>query len=225
MDKKKEKNEREVKSPGVGEEKGKKFSDLMQNEYKDEFQKKFDREFAKRFKKMRETEEALVSIKKSLAPLIEYYGISDIESLVTLILKDLKKEVLAPSKNNYEGETFEKMYEKWMDEARKTSEIYPECKFSKEFEKPDFVKGLNAGIPMTSLYRALNFDEISKGISEHASKAALENIRAGKGRINEAGIENSPSVRAKKSAGALTDKEIDEILKKVKNGEKITFAE
>ncbi len=224
MENKKEKNERDVKSPGA-EDREKKFSELVQNEYREQFQKKFDREFAKRFKKMRETEEALISLKKSLSPLMEYYGISDIESLVALILKDLRKEKADLSEKINEGEAFRKMYEKWMGEAEETSKIYPEFKFSKEFENPAFVKGLNAGIPMTSLYRALNFDEISKGISETASKAAIENIRAGKGRVSEVGIENSPSVRAKKNAGALTGKEIDEILKKVKNGEKISFAQ
>lgn len=217
----------EAYTSGKGaEDKNKLFSELIQNEYKDEFNKIFNKQFGKRFKKMKETEEDLELIKQQLSPLMSYYGTDDIKTLVALILKDLQKEVFTPGINEVKKDkAIPEMYEKWMVEALETSKIYPEFQFAKEIENPEFVKGLRAGIPMTSLYRAMHFDEISKGISETAAKAAVENIRAGKGRINELGIENLGSVRARKKAEALTDSEIEEILEKVKKGEKISFAQ
>ncbi len=215
-----EKIERNIVSSGMSE-KDREFSNLIQNEYREEFQKLFDSRFGKRFKRMKETEEELSKIKSQIKPLMEYYKTGDAEVLVSLILKDLEKKVFSREEEKKE----EMPLEKWIEEAFETSKIYPEFEFTEELKNPAFIKGLKAGIPMTSIYRALHFDDISKGISETAMKAALENIRAGKGRTNELGMENLGSVRAKKKADTLTEKEIEEILKKVKKGERVSFAE
>ncbi|MDO5478120.1 MAG: hypothetical protein Q4G23_03045 [Clostridia bacterium] len=202
------------------EERDSAFSKLIQNEYKEQFQDRFNREFGRRYKGMKETEEELSLLKEALKPLMERYDEKDTVSLVKRILEEMgekaKKSVNDPA-------ALKKQYDEWLKEAEAIKKEYPDFDFRKEFENPEFRAGLKSGVPMTSLYRAMHFDELSKSISDNAAKAAIDNVRSGNGRIKEVGSENSASVKSKKNVNDLTDAEIEEFLERVRKGEKITF--
>ena len=163
---------------------------------------------------MKETEEELEGIKGAVKPLLDMYDAKDVASLVNSILKE---------KSTKEDKFTENQYMGWTNEALKTAEKYPGFDFERECENPVFRSGLRSGIPMEHLYCGIHFDELSKIISEAAAKAAIDNIRAGHGRINELGSEKTHSVKAKKDVGSLTDNEIEEFLDKIRRGEKISF--
>ena len=202
------------------EERDSAFSELIKNDYKEQFQDRFNREFGRRFKGMKETEEELAMLKEALLPLMERYDEKDTVALVKRVLEDIGK---ADKKKEADPEKLKKQYSKWLEEAEKTKEFYPDFDFRKEFENPEFRAGLKSGIPMTSLYRAIHFDELSKSISDKASKATIENIRSGNGRIREAGSEASVPVKSHKKVEDLTGTEIDDFLERIRRGEKITF--
>ncbi|MBR6720430.1 MAG: hypothetical protein IKL74_05915 [Clostridia bacterium] len=202
------------------EERDDAFSKLIKNDYKEQFQDRFNREFGRRYKGMKETEEELIALKEALRPLMEHYNEKDTVSLVKRILDESKNK---EKSSKGDAALIKKQYDKWLSEAKETKKKYPSFDFKKEFNNSEFRAGLKSGIPMTSLYRAMHFDELSKSISDKASKATLENIRSGNGRIKEAGNERSASVKTKKSVESLTGDEIEEILERVRRGEKITF--
>ncbi len=197
-------------------EKDDNFLEMIHGDYKEQFQKFFNREFGRRFKEMKTTEEELSYLKNAVKPLQELYKEDDIALVVDSILNE-KNDALSgmdERKNQYDG---------WMKEANETAGKYPGFDLAKELENPEFRAGLMSGIPMENLYRGIHFDELAKIISEATAKATVENIRAGHGRINEVGSETSPSVKAKKDVGSLTDSEIEEFLGKIRRGEKISF--
>lgn len=202
------------------EERDSAFSELIKNDYKEQFQDRFNREFGRRYKGMKKTEEELALLKEALLPLMEKYNEKDTVSLVKRILKDIES---GEKKKEADPEKLKRQYAEWLKEAEETKEHYPEFDFRKEFENPEFRAGLKSGIPMTSLYRAMHFDELSKSISDKASKATIENIRSGNGRIREAGSETSAPVKPRKKVEDLTGDEIDNFLERIKRGEKITF--
>ncbi|MBQ2942626.1 MAG: hypothetical protein IJD97_10395 [Clostridia bacterium] len=204
------------------EERDRAFLRLIKNDYKEQFQDKFNQEFGRRFKEMKKNEEELLTLKEALKPLMEHYNEKNPVALVKRLLEDTERK---NEKARKDSDMVKRQYGKWLSEAEKIREIYPDFDLRKEFENPDFRAGLKSGVPMTSLYRAMHFDELSKSISDNATKAALDNIRSGNGRIKEAGSENSASVKSKKKVEDLTDDEIEAILERVRRGEKITFAE
>ena len=200
------------------DERNKAFYRLIQAEYKEEFKDLFNREFGRRFRQMKETEEELAEIKACINPLVERFRVSDIKDLAELIMKKTEENKMVN-----DAEFLRRQYDAWSKEAEDTMGEYPDFDFKKEFENPEFRAGLRAGISMTSLYRALHFDEISRAASNAAVNAAMDSIRAGSGRIHEVGSENSCSVKARKRVEDLTDAELDEFLERIRRGEKITF--
>ena len=197
------------------------FENLIRD-YKEQFQDRFNREFARRFRNMKEQEEELMAIRRALRPVLEFYGTDNVNEAVNRFLND-NETVTRRKAEEYPVDAGR--YSGWMAEASETAKKYPGFDFAKEWETPHFRAGMNSGIPMEALYRGLHFDELSKAIAEAASKATVENIRSGNGRINEVGSEGSASVRAKKKVNELTDTEIDEYLERIRRGERISFSE
>ena len=208
--------EEALKRDASDAEKDEEFFEMIRGEYKKPFQNLFNREFGRRFKEMKENKEELDYIKKSLVPLYELYKEEDVAKIVERILDEKSTDASKSEKSDVR-------YDGWMNEAMETAGKYPGFDLTKELENPEFRAGLMSGIPMEKLYRGIHFDELAKFISQAAAKATVENIRAGHGRISEVGSEASPSVKAKKDVASLTDGEIEEFLKKIKRGEKITF--
>ncbi len=196
------------------------FSRLIKGEYKEQFQDRFNREFGRRFKEMKRTEEELMVLKEALMPLMERFNEKDTLSLVRRLIYEMEEK---DENKEREKEFVKNQYDRWNEEATEMSDRYPGFDLRAELKNPEFRTGLKSGLPMASLYRGLHFDELSKGETDAAVKAAVANIRSGNGRVRETGSENSASVKTKKSVEDLTGEEIDEILERVRRGEKISF--
>lgn len=196
------------------------FAQLIKGMYKEQFQDRFNREFKRRFKNMKETEEELNMIKENLAPLMEYFGEKDVVTLIGLLLEYIKNK---ENENCRKKEYVSNQYADWENEAKELNTKYPGFDIHNELKNPEFSAGLRAGIPMSYLYRGMHFDELSEGISEAAVRAAIENIRSGNGRIKESGSENSVPVKKTKRVEDLTGEEIENIIDRVRRGEKISF--
>lgn len=196
------------------------FSKLIHGEYREQFQNKFDKEFSRRFKNMKKTEEELERLKEALLPLTERYGEKDVTALVKRLVSSTKE---IEDKKGRLDEYVKNQYAAWDKEATELAKEYPGFDIKTELKAPHFCAGLKSGIPMSYLYRGMHFDELSKDISDAAAKAAVENIRSGYGRIKEAGSENSAPVKKRKKVEDLTGEEIENIIDRVRRGEKISF--
>ena len=120
-------------------------------------------------------------------------------------------------------EAIKRTVEGWEKEAEEVKKLHPEFDFKEASNNPDFQRGLRFGMPMLTLYRSLNFDSISKSIEETARKAAIESVKQGNGRPSEVGADSTKAVSADMDVNSLTGEDIDEILERVRKGEKISF--
>lgn len=96
----------------------------------------------------------------------------------------------------------------------------PDFDMKAEMQNPQFVEHIwRMGLPVEDAYFLVHRDEI---ISD-AVNSALERISMRRSRIAENGAgKNSPAV-VKKNPKEMSDKEIDDIIERVQNGEKISF--
>ena len=118
-------------------------------------------------------------------------------------------------------------YNDWLRQADEMSKIYPNFDLAKELENEDFRNDLiNSGKSLQKVYESAHLEEILAGaIQTTANKtreATINNIRARGMRPPENGTRRG-SVKVKKDVNELTDKDIDDIMRRVKKGEKVTF--
>lgn len=105
-------------------------------------------------------------------------------------------------------------------EAAEMMKKYPDFQVKDEMENPVFVEYVFAnGLSMEEAYVLTHFDKIA----EEIRSKALEEMSANRERIVENGAAKNRPARANKSPKDLSDDEVDEIIERVRKGEKVTF--
>ncbi len=108
-------------------------------------------------------------------------------------------------------------------EEAKVQELYPSFDLRTEFKNPEFQRLLKSGIPMLNAYRSLHIEDIVASEVAKAMKATNAAIEANMGRPSEVGADGSKTVKSERDVNSLTDEEIDDIMKRVMRGERISF--
>lgn len=118
-------------------------------------------------------------------------------------------------------------YDGWVAQAEELKALYPNFDLVTEVQNPDFVADLKAGKSVRKAYEAAHLDEILSGAVQataaNVSKAVTDRIAARGMRPAENGTKSRPGVVVKDDVNSLTDKDIDQILRQVKAGKKISF--
>ena len=118
-------------------------------------------------------------------------------------------------------------YDGWVSQAEELKSIYPNFDLAAEVNNPDFVADLKAGKSVRKAYEAAHLDEILSGAVQataaNVRKAVTDSIAARGMRPAENGTKSRPGVVVKDDVHSLTDKDIDQILRQVKAGKKISF--
>lgn len=96
----------------------------------------------------------------------------------------------------------------------------PSFDMKAEMENPDFVNYVwKNGLSIEDAYFLVHRDEIiEKGVN-----SAMERIAAKRNRISENGAGKNSPASVRKNPKDMSDKEIDSIIERVRNGEKISF--
>lgn len=96
----------------------------------------------------------------------------------------------------------------------------PSFDMKAEMENPDFVNYVwKNGLSIEDAYFLAHRDEII----ENGVKSAMERIAAKRNRISENGAGKNSPASVRKNPKDMSDKEIDSIIERVRNGEKISF--
>lgn len=114
---------------------------------------------------------------------------------------------------------------KWNAEAEEVKKEYPDFELSSEVKNNSFLTALRMGVSLKDAYRIVHPDIYKEQIAKSERKAALEAQRAKSARPTELGAGSSAPTREVPDVSNLTDKEIDEICRRVMRGEKITFSQ
>ncbi len=123
----------------------------------------------------------------------------------------------------------EEIYANWIDEGGKFAERYGlnNFDFAAECENPDFTNLLRAGISVESAYKAVHFDDMVGGAMAKTAEEVRGNlarsIQSRASRPAENGLVSSNTSTMKTDVNKLTNADIDEVLKRVRAGEIISF--
>lgn len=155
-------------------------------------------------------------------------------------LEDYKKFLSLKAENRRKTEYIEKMerekeaaartrahdeqISKWNSEAEEVKKEYPDFDLSEEVKSNSFLTALRMGVGIKDAYRIVHPDIYKEQIAKSERKAALEAQRAKSARPTELGAGSSAPTREVPDVSNLTDKEMEEICRRVMRGEKITFS-
>lgn len=122
---------------------------------------------------------------------------------------------------------FDAKFKGWMDEAKEVSKLYPSLDLKKEFENDEFFKLLNSGIGVKAAYQAVHFDDIMSAGMQHAARVAEQKVTnkviANGARPAENGNSSQAASQIKSDVSQLSKADIDEIMRRVRRGENISF--
>ena len=114
---------------------------------------------------------------------------------------------------------------KWAQEAQALKEKYPDFDLRYELENtPGFIQALDAGAPMEILYTGAHYAELTAATAKQTEQKLVSNIRAKGQRPSENGTASQGAAFTVKSdPSKLTLKDYEEIQRRVRNGEVISF--
>ena len=119
----------------------------------------------------------------------------------------------------------QRMFAKWDQEASALKQFYPSFNLQQEMQNPDFQRLLGSGIDMRTIYEVLHQDEILSGAmkytAETVAKKQVDAIRSNQSRPQEAAAQRGSAFEFSKDVSKMSDAEILEYGRKVKNGELI----
>lgn len=121
----------------------------------------------------------------------------------------------------------QRMYQGWLSQGEELKAVYPEFDLATEVQNEKFMALLRQDWSVADAYEAIHAKElITRGIgtaAEAAQKNVVSNIRARGMRPSENGTGSKPGVIVKKDPSQFDNKDMEEIRRRVANGEKISF--
>lgn len=135
-----------------------------------------------------------------------------------------EREMQALQKRNEEARA---RYDGWVKEAEALKKLYPAFDLGAEVKNREFVKRLQAGIPMQEVYEGMHHADLVKSAMAYTAgkveKGTADKIRANASRPSEGAARSRASTVHKTNVEDLTGNDIREILKRVEGGAKISF--
>ena len=136
---------------------------------------------------------------------------------------DLKKQIQEREK----AEADERSRILFEEDVRKVKEAYGDFDISAEMKNADFVDLLRRGVPMKAAYEVVNRDKIIANAMHYTADKVKEqvtnNIKARGSRPAENGLTSQAASATKTDVSNLTREGLNDIMKRVARGEKITF--
>ena len=136
---------------------------------------------------------------------------------------ELKRQM--QEKNARENQ--ERTYAQWMDQAKNAQKVYPSLNIREEIKNPNFASLLRAGIDVKTAYEVVHKDEIIPAAMQFTAKTVEQKLTnkiiAGGARPTENGISSQSATVVKSDVSQLSKKDREEIIRRVRNGEKIRF--
>lgn len=235
------------------EARAKRFDELISGEFKDLYTAKTQELIDRRFAKSKQTENEAAALRDIAGILNEKYGISDDADYSKLRAAIEGDDDIWSAKAEAQGLTVEQYKEfarlqrrnaafeaarqndiaqqmqqqqaaRWAKEAQALKEKYPAFDLKFELENtPGFIQALQAGAPMEILYTGAHYEELKNATAKETEQKLTANIRAKGQRPTENGTQSTAASTVKSDPAKLDLKDYDEIARRVRNGEIISF--
>lgn len=124
-------------------------------------------------------------------------------------------------------ENANKLYKTWLDQSEEAKKFFPNFDLETEMQNERFRDLLRANIDVKTAYQVLHQDEIIGGAMQYTAqtveKKVTDKIRANGSRPVENGISSQSAVVVKTDVSQFTDADMDEIIRRVRNGDRIVL--
>lgn len=118
-------------------------------------------------------------------------------------------------------------YSKWVAEEAEAKKVYPNLSLDEEAKNQKFFNLINAGVDVKTAFEVVHRDEMiptaMQFASERATQKVANSIRANGARPVENGNASQSATVSKTDPSKLSSSEFEEIRRRVRAGEKITF--
>ena len=225
------------------------FNELIKGKYKEQYGKAVSHKIQQRFKGAQERDNALREYQEQLKPLFSMYGVDNPTDFARTLqsnddLFSARAEEAGMTVEQYKErlelqaeaergrqlqEEIERereaqaQYDQWLEEAEELTEIFPNFNLEEEANNEQFVNYLEKGLPLKDAFSLCHMNEIMDGVGKDSKSRALDKIKMRNQRPVESGAAKARAVTRKSNVNELTDKDIDEIIRRVSHGEKISF--
>ena len=119
------------------------------------------------------------------------------------------------------------LYSQWMQQADETKKVYPRFDLRAEMDNPRFVDLLRANVDVRTAFEVLHRDEILPAAMQYTAKTVeskiAKSIASGAGRPSENGLSSQSAAVVKSDVSQLSGRDIDEVMRRVARGERVTF--
>ena len=120
------------------------------------------------------------------------------------------------------------MYAKWEQDAASLQQAFPNFDLVREIKSNDaFTELIRNGIDVQTAFVSTHLQDIMSGASVEASRQATNSvvnaIHQRSARPTEGAMKHAPAIERKSDPSALTDEDMDEIFRRVENGEAFSF--
>ena len=120
-----------------------------------------------------------------------------------------------------------KLYAQWMEQAEQAKAIYPSFDLRVEMQNPQFINLLCSNVDARTAYEVIHKDDIIYGAMQFAGKTAEQKLTnkiiANGARPSENGNNSQSASLSKSDVSQLTKADRAEVMRRVANGEKISF--
>ena len=121
----------------------------------------------------------------------------------------------------------DRLYSNWMEQADKAKAVYPSFDLNAEMQNPEFIKLLRSNVDVRTAYEVLHKDEIIHGAMQFTAKTVEQkisnSIASGSRRPTENGMSSQSAAVVKNDVTKLTKADRDEVIRRIRQGEKISF--
>lgn len=213
---------------------------------KDEHQKYMDTVIGKRLGEQRELSKKIEQQENLLGIFQQYYGVTDIAGLekkADELLDDIaykkgttKDELIKQQQMQAELKQYKTMQEVLKKQAfenalkadcsklaKANPDLYSDIDSDELMQNRSFIGMLANGVPFKQAYDALNVDKLLEKQTSKAKKKVIDDVKAKGTRITENATKKSKAASMKIDVSKLSDKQLEELTERARNGERIVF--
>lgn len=119
------------------------------------------------------------------------------------------------------------LYSRWLNEAEQTKGVYPSFDLQAEMQNPRFLDLLKSNVDVRTAYEVLHKDEIIPAAMQFTAKTVEQKLAnkiiANGARPSENGNSAQSASRTKSDVSTLSNADMDEVIRRARQGERITF--
>jgi len=211
------------KAPAAGEEtqaqRIERFEALIRGEYKDLYDAHVQHIVKQRLKGSEETVKKYKALSPILLLLEKKYGVpsGDAKALYDALEKEHS------SRTQKMDALAREQYEKWLSQAAEIRETYPDFDIRAELADRHFKELLKSGVPVGDAYELIHRSELIEKAAKEMEDRISRRILSGTSRPRESALKSQSSAMMKSDVSQMSKKARQDIIRRVQQGEKISF--